>query len=108
MAGEYSDAAITKSKKAIAFSKATMLVLIFFVIVSSFGAVIVILDNQNDTAFKILDCTVPSGVCYQEKTSELVRRQQTDVGSAVEYCATVSNQSVAAIRECVEKELANG
>lgn len=95
----------SKKQKAVVITKATLILLLLTGVFAAGVSLFFILAQQDRTANRILECTAPWGACYQEKAADLVQEQQTDIGAAVEYCATINNQSVAAIRECVEREL---
>lgn len=92
-------------RKVLAVTASTALVAVvvsFFITITS---VIILLVSNENTADKILDCTVPTGRCYVEKINDSRTEQAVVIGSIIEYCARISNSSPVEIRKCVEKEL---
>lgn len=97
---------IRKSKKVIAFTKGAFLALIVCSFFLTLGSVLVLLQQQEASNARLLDCTVPSGKCYQDKSDELFQIRQTLIGAAVEYCGRIED-TPQEIRTCAEQQLRN-
>lgn len=102
---ENNEVVITKSKKVVALTKSVFAALIIILFFFSVGSVLLILENQERAADRILDCTTPTGRCYQEKIADSQLRNAVTLLTIVEYCANIYPDSVTKMEACVNKEV---
>ena len=96
---------IAKSKKVVALTKSVFAAVVIILFFFSVGSVLLILENQERAADRILDCTTPTGACYQSKIADSQLRNAVMLLTIVEFCANKFPESVEQMTACVNKEV---
>lgn len=105
VSNEASEMAISKSKKVVAITQGFAIVLVVGVLLLSSLITIGIVLQQDAIADRLLDCTIPTGACYQEKVGDSQLKNAVTLLSIVEYCSNIHPDSVPNMETCINKEV---